>query len=119
MKTLNSTVVAFNSLIQQNKFKEALDEFYADEVVFTTNLNSPAIGIAAFRTVVEEFMQNAKIEKVELVSLMMEKDLSVTNWYCALDHKKFGSIDMHQLSVQRWKDNKIIQENHFYSDKEL
>ncbi len=114
MKTFNSTVVAFNGLVQQRKFKEALEEFYADDVVFTTNLNPPIVGIAALRTVMEEFLQKVTIEKIELVSLVMEENLSVTNWYRALDHKKFGSIDKHQVSVQRWKDNKIIQENHFY-----
>ncbi|HZY80347.1 MAG TPA: nuclear transport factor 2 family protein [Cyclobacteriaceae bacterium] len=114
MKTFNSAVVSYNSLIQQHKFKEALDSFYADEVVFSVNSNQPHSGIGAFRALIESFTQGMKIEALELVSLTIEKNLSVTNWYCALDHTKFGSMNMHYLSVQRWKNNKIIQHALFY-----
>jgi len=114
MKSFNSTVVAFNHLILEKKFKEALDEFYADDVIFTINLNPPIVGTPALRVAVDEFLQNTVIEKIELVSLMIEENLSVTNWYRALEHKKFGRMARHQLSVQRWKNNKIIQENLFY-----
>lgn len=115
MTNFSDIVLAFNSLVQQNKFIEALDKFYTDDVVSTDNLNPPNIGITALRKEVENFIENATIEKVELVTLIIKNDLSVTNWYYKFDHKKFGKIDTHQLSVQRWKNNKIIQEHHFYN----
>lgn len=114
MKTFNNTVVAYNSLIQQQKFKEALHGFYADEVVFSVNSHQPCSGTDAYGALIEDFLQSIKIEALELVSLTIEKNLSVTNWYCAFHHKKFGSGDMHYLSVHRWKDNKIVQHNIFY-----
>ncbi len=115
METFNGTVVAFNLLIQQNNFIDALHRFYDDEVVSADNLNPPHVGKAALKAEVENFMANATIHKIELVSVMIENNLSVTNWYYNFDPKKLGEISAHQLSVQRWKNNKIIQENHFYN----
>lgn len=46
--------------------------------------------------------------------MLIENNLSATNWYYAFEHKESGSVNRHQLSVQRWKDDKIVQENHFY-----
>lgn len=115
MENFNDTVLAFNLLVQQNRFMEALDRFYDDEVISTDNLNPPNVGRAALTAEMQDFIANATIKKVELVSIIVEDNLSVSNWYYVFDHKKFGKINTHQLSVQRWKDNKIIQENHFYN----
>ncbi len=115
MAGFNDTVLAFNSLVQQNEFIEALDTFYDDEVISTDNFNPPNVGKTALLTEIEDFIANAIIEKVELVSYIIEDNLSVSNWHYVFGHKKFGRIDTHQLSVQRWKNNKIIQENHFYN----
>lgn len=115
MEYFNDIVLAFSLLVQQNKFIEALDKFYDEQVVSTDNLNPPNVGKAALLTEVENFIANATIEKVEFVSIIIEDNLSVTNWHYIFDHEKFGRINTHQLSVQRWKNNKIIQENHFYN----
>lgn len=115
MTTFSEIVFEFNHLVQQNKFVEALDQFYDDKVVSTDNLNPPNVGIEALRAEVDNFIENATIEKVELVSIIIENNLSVTNWHYKFKHKQFGNIDTHQLSVQRWANNKIIQENHFYN----
>ncbi len=115
MASFNDIVLAFNLLVQQNKFIEALGTFYDEQVVSTDNLNPPNEGKTALLTEVENFIANATIEKVELVSIIIEDNLSVSNWHYVFDHKKFGRINTHQLSVQRWKSNKIIQENHFYN----
>lgn len=108
MTNFNDTVLAFNAFIQQNKFIEALDTFYDEQIVSTDNLNAPNVGKAALLTEVKSFMSMASIEKVALVSLIIEDNLSVSNWHYKFSHKTFGLIDTHQISVQRWRSGKNI-----------
>lgn len=115
MSTFHKIVLEFNRLLSQQKFVEALD-FYDNEVVSTDNLNSPVIGKSSLRTQMEDFIENATIEAIEVVSLISEDNLSATNWYYAFEHKRLGKVNGHRFSVQRWKNNKIIQENHFYNE---
>jgi hypothetical protein len=104
----------FNSYIHDKKFLDALDKFYHPEVVSAVNEKAPVVGIDNLRNAVGQFMENAHFHKIEIVSLLIENNLSVTNWYYSFEHKQYGAIDHHQFSVQRWKDNTIIQEQHFY-----
>lgn len=115
MTSFNKIVLEFNSLLSQQKYIEALN-FYDSEIVSIDNLDLPVTGISSLKMKTEDFIQNARIDTVEVVSLIMENNLSATNWYYAFEHKKYGKVNGHRFSVQRWKGNKIIQENHFYSE---
>jgi hypothetical protein len=114
MQSFNEIVMEFNTYIQQQKFLEALDKFYHADVISAVNDNAPVVGINSLRNEVKLFMEDTQIHVIELVSLVMEKNLSVTNWYYSMEHKQIGVMDHHQFSVHRWKDNKIIQEHHLY-----
>lgn len=114
MQSFNEIVMEFNSYVHHQKLLEALDRFYHSEVVSADNDKLPIVGLDNLRSEVKMFMDNTQFHKIELVSLLIENNLSVTNWYYSLDHKQIGHIDHHQFSVQRWRDNKIIQEHHMY-----
>jgi len=114
MASFNATVMEFNRMLAERKFVEVLDHFYAPGVVAAHNLEPAVVGIEALRAKTKEFVENVTIEVAELVSLVIEHDLSVTNWYYSYDHKTTGKVSGHRLSVQRWENNEIVQENHFY-----
>jgi hypothetical protein len=109
------TVKKFNTLVQQYKFIEAVDEFYDVNIVSTDNNNEPTKGIENFRKAVENFISNSEVEKLELLSTIVDENLSVAHWHYIFTNKMFGKLDYKQISVQRWKNGKIIQENHFYN----
>ncbi|MBS1507803.1 MAG: hypothetical protein JSS79_14265 [Bacteroidetes bacterium] len=113
--TFHKTALEFNQLVSQQKFIEAL-KFYDNNIVSTDNLHSPVIGISSLETKTKDFIENAIIETIEIVSLLSENNLSATNFYYAYEHKSLGKFRGHRFSVQRWKNNKIIQENHFYNE---
>lgn len=115
MATFHKTVLEFNQLITQYRFIEALS-FYDKEIISTDNLSSPIVGISSLQKKTKDFIENAKIEAIEVVSLLSEDNLSATNWYYDYEHKTLGKFSGHRFSVQRWKNNKIIQENHFYNE---
>jgi SnoaL-like polyketide cyclase. len=115
MTKFTDTVKEFNSLVQQFKFVEAVDRFYDQDIISTDNSGEPTKGMENFRKAVENFVSNSVIEKLELLSTIVEENLSVAHWHYIFTHKKFGKLDYKQISVQRWKNGKIIQEHHFYN----
>lgn len=115
MENFKETAKEFYSLIEQYKFKEALDKFYDDNIVSTDNTNEPTRGIENVRKSVEHFIANTEIEKIELEETILENNITTGKWHYIFTNKDYGSLDYKQISVQRWKDGKIIQENHFYN----
>jgi len=115
MATFKETVNEFYALLQQHNFIEALDRFYDDNVITTDNTNEPTRGIENVRKSVEDFIANTEIKKIQLEETILEENISAGKWHYIFTNKKFGSLDYKQISVQRWKDGKIIQENHFYN----
>lgn len=115
MKNFKDTVEEFYSLIQNNKFIEAVDKFYDQNIISTDNSSEPTKGIENFRKSVENFIANSEVEKLELLSTIVEENLSVAHWHYIFTNKMFGRLDYKQISVQRWRNGKIIQENHFYN----
>ena len=45
--TIRERVDQLNSMIQQGKIMEAMNEFYADDLVMAENDNEPTVGLAA------------------------------------------------------------------------
>ncbi|GEP90594.1 SnoaL-like domain-containing protein [Chitinophaga terrae (ex Kim and Jung 2007)] len=115
MENFKTTVQAFNNLVHEFKFAEALDKYYDDDVVSQDNTNEPTKGLANLRKAVDSFVASSGIEKIELLNSIAEDDLSVAHWHYVFTHPKVGKLDYKQISVQRWKNGKIIQENHFYN----
>ena len=114
MATFHKTVLTFNSLIAEQKFREALD-FYDDDIVVADNLEAPVRGKAALRKQVDDFAENASVEAIEVVSLSSEDDISFTNWYFSFNHKTKGPFSGHRFSVQRWTNKKLSRSTIFTS----
>lgn len=114
MENFDQIVMEFNAFIKRRRFLEALHTFYHPDVISADNTNPAIIGLKALIKETEHFIANAEIELIDLRSITVEKDLTVSNWHYKFSHKTFGLIDTNQISVQRWREGKIIQEHHFY-----
>lgn len=114
MQSFNEIVMEFNNYVQEQKFLEAIEKFYHPEVISCENNGTPVVGIDRLRSELKLFLKNTQIHKIEVVSLLIENGLSVTNWYHSFDHKENGHVDRHQFSLQRWSGNKIVQEQHVF-----
>lgn len=115
MNTFKDRVQEFFSLVEQYKFMDAVDQFYDENIVSTDNNNEPVSGLATFRERVEHFMADTEMENLELLSTIIGEDLSAAHWHYVFTHKLYGRMDYKQISIQRWKDGKIVQENHLYN----
>jgi hypothetical protein len=115
MKALAEIVNELNLLIKQFRFEEALDKFYDMDAILVENENPPVIGLSNYRVRAKNFITNTSNYSAELLNLIVSDNMSVTEWHYKFDHKEWGRWDRVQLSLQRWKDGRIVHERHHYS----
>ena len=115
MKDLTERVNELNLLVQQFKFQEALDQFYDTDIITHENEESPISGLTAYRKAAKTFMENISNYTAELKNVIVSDDMSVVEWHYKFDHKMAGKWDRYQLSVQRWKNGKIVHERHHWN----
>ena len=115
---LQQLVAELNSLIKELRYEEALDKFYDENIVTCENENQPLTGLAAYRAKAKVFLKNISNYSAELKSTVISDNMSVNEWHYTFDHKMGGRWDCTQVSVQRWKDGKIIHERHHYKTPE-
>lgn len=114
MKTLKQTVDELNELIVQFKFEEALDKFYHNDVISVENESAPTVGLPAYRVSARKYIDSVSNYSAQLKNMIVSNDMSVCEWHYKFDHEQWGKWDTVQLSVQRWKDGKIMHERHHY-----
>ena len=103
--------------IQSGRIVEAMTEFYADNATMRENNNPPTVGLAANIEREKQFVAYVKQWKslnVEAVAIDAErgKTLLQSNFeFEAVDGK---TMKYDQVSVQTWKDGKIVDEKFYY-----
>ena len=115
MKNLSISLKELNTLIEQFRFEEALEKFYDEGVVTCENENPPIVGLQAYRIAAKSFAASISNYSAELKNIILSDNMSVIEWHYIFDHQQWGHWDRYQLSVQRWKDGKIIHERHHYN----
>ena len=115
MKDLKERVNELNLLVQQFRFEEAFDKFYDENIISHENEEPPIIGLTAYRKAGKIFMENISNYTVQLKNMIVSDEMSVVEWHYKFDHKIAGKWDRCQLSLQRWKNGKIIHERHHWN----
>lgn len=116
--TLQTQVDRLAGFIRDAKFMEAIDDLYDTNVVIHENEDAGREGSDILRKGTKEFMANFSNYSAELKSVIVSDDISTMLWHYKFDMNGMGRIDTDQISVQRWKDGRIIHERHHYkSDK--
>ena len=112
---LKEAVNELNDLIIQFKFVEALDKFYDEQIITHENENPPISGLEAYRKNAKLFLENISNQSAELINVIISDDMSVAEWHYKFDHKLWGRWDCRQLSLQCWRNGKIVFERHHYN----
>jgi len=115
MEDLKTMVNELNLLIQQLRYQEAFDKFYDENIVSHENENPPVIGLAAYREAGERFLPGITNYIATPLQVLISDDMSVTEWHFIFHHTLAGHWDCIQLSLQRWKNGKIVHERHHYN----
>ena len=115
MTTLLEKISDLNDLVLQGKALEAFDKYYHDEVIMQENESVPTIGKEANRKRENQFYSSLlEFRSAKLLKLTIGENITMTQWHYDYTHKDWGVRNYIQVSVQEWKNNKIIKEQFFY-----
>ena len=106
---------ALNRLILDGAIMEALDRFYADDVVMQENNDPPTKGKAANLAREKAFVDSVQeFHGTTLHGQGSAGDVSYSEWTLDLTFKAGNRVQLHQVSARRWKDGQIVHERFYY-----
>lgn len=106
-----------NALIQQGRLMDAFETYYHDEVVMQENEEAPTISKTENRKRELQFLNDVvEFRKGEVKGVGIGDDMSFVLWEYDYTHKEWGEKNYQQVSVQHWKDGKIIHEKFIYTN---
>ena len=114
---IENSLQELNALVQSGQLMDAFEKFYHDDVSMQENANPPVKGKEANRKREHEFLAN--IEEFRGASVQgvgVGDNISFVIWNYDYTHKEWGVRNYQQVSVQTWRDGKIIHEQFFYGN---
>jgi len=113
--SIENSLKDLNALVVEGKLMDAFEKYYHDDVVMQENANNPVIGKSANRQREIEFLNNIQeFRSASVNGVGVGADISFVVWSYDYTHKEWGVKNYTQVSVQNWKDGKIIKEQFFY-----
>ncbi|MFT3681981.1 MAG: hypothetical protein QM791_17030 [Ferruginibacter sp.] len=117
MQTIKEKIGHLNQLILEGKAMEGFELYYDDEVVMQENEQLPTIGKDANRLRELQFFGNiTEFRGANALDVAVGENLSYVKWHFDYVHREWGVRNYTQVSVQHWKDGKIIKEQFFYGN---
>lgn len=115
MSALLEKIDDLNDLVLQGKALEAFEKYYHDEVIMQENESTPTVGKEANRQrEIEFFSSITEFRSARPLKITVGEGVSMVQWHYDYTHKNWGVRNYSQVSVQEWKDGKIIKEQFFY-----
>lgn len=106
-----------NGLVLSGNAIEAFEKYYHDEVVMQENNQSPTVGKKAnHQRELEFFGSITEFRGAKVLNLAAGENISYVTWHYDYTHKDWGERNYTQVSVQHWKDGKIVKEQFFYGN---
>lgn len=108
-------VEAMVSLATQQKFVEAIHEFYAENATTQENAHPPITGIPAILEHEQMFMAMVgEIHAFEAATVVVEGNHAVINWTLDFTDKQGKRHQLDELAFQTWEGDKIVHERFYY-----
>jgi hypothetical protein len=114
-ETLKAAFEEITNLVLQGKAMEAFEKYYGDDVVMQENENPEVVGKAANRQrELEFFSKLVDFHGASVKGVAYGDDLIISEWFLDYTHADWGRKTYDQVSVQRWKDGKVVHERFYY-----
>jgi hypothetical protein len=112
VKTLEDQL---NQQIQSGAILEALERFYADDVIMQENTDAPKIGKETCRQAERAFLDAVEqFHGARLLGNAVNGDTSYSEWEFDATYKGAGRIKLTQVAARRWKNGLIVHERFYY-----
>lgn len=113
--TVKKDIQNMNAMILKGKAMEAFEKYYADNVVMQENENPPTVGKDANREREKQFFENIKkIHGAEVKAVTVGDGVSMVEWFMDFTSKDGKRKKLNEVTVQRWKNRKIVHEKFYY-----
>lgn len=117
MTTIKTLIHELNEMVLQGKPLDAFEKFYAEDVVMQENNQPPTVGKNANRSREENFFASLiDFRSAKVLDVAVGENTSMVKWHYDYTHKDWGVRNYTQVSVQHWRDNKIVHEQFFYGN---
>lgn len=117
MQTLKEKISHLNQLILEGKALDGFELYYDDEVVMQENAAEPTVGKDANRKREHEFFGSiTDFRGAAVEGVAVGDSITTVIWHFDYTHKDWGVRNYKQVSVQHWKDGKIVKEQFFYGN---
>lgn len=114
---IKTSLQDLNSLVINGKLMDAFEKYYHEEIEMQENSNPPVKGKDSNRKRELEFLSNlTEFRNAFVNGLAVNGNTSFVIWSYDYTHKEWGVRNYTQVSVQHWKDEKIIKEQFFYGN---
>ena len=106
-----------NGLVLQGKSLDAFEKYYHEDVSMQENNLLPTSGKTAnYKREIEFYDNITEFRGASVKGLGIGEDISFVIWQYDYTHKEWGIRNYTQVSVQHWKDGKIIKEKFVYAN---
>ena len=117
MTDLRTSVDQLNQLIMEGKILDGFEKFYSDDVVMQDNDYPQRVGKEVNRQFEEDFVNGlTEFRGAKVVNTLISDGVAAVEWWFDYTHKDYGVRNYTQLSIQRWKNGKIVEEKFYYNN---
>jgi hypothetical protein len=104
-----------NAMIKKGQLLEAFEKYYADNVVMQENTDEPRVGKELNRKSEEAFVGGViAFNDIQILNSAVKGNVAMNEHFMDFTHKDWGRAARTQVSVQQWKDGKIVSERFYY-----
>ena len=106
---------AFIKTVEAGEFVRAIQDFYADEASMRENLKTPRKTRAALVAHEQAMLERGAAIKTRPVErVVVDGELVVINWVFDITERNGKRYVLDELAIQRWRDDKIVEEQFYY-----
>ena len=113
-------VAALIARVEEGRYVEALQEFYAEDATMQENGNPPRVGLKALvaheRGVMAAFKE---IRALPVKSWLVDGDAVVINWVFEFTRADGTRFRMDELAHQLWRGDRVAEERFYYDPAQL
>lgn len=112
---LRAKIDDINHLIMNSGLYDALEKYYAPEVVVMEGSQVVADSLAANIAREKDFLGGvSEWREARILHVAAGENVTMTEWHLDFVHEVYGHKKGNQVALQEWRDGKVIREQ-FYS----
>jgi len=114
------TIENFIQAVEQQPHDEVIKNYYTKNASIRENQNAPRVGIEKLVKYEKQMLQNAlKVHSECVKPYFQNEDIVIIRWKFRFDWKNGSITEIEEIAYQKWKEEKIHQEQFFYDPQQF